>query len=306
MSPGSSVGTGMHRAPATALDDVSISNGDRSESTDGAATPDRAPADDAFGAPRPRRHAYVRDLFVTLLGRDLKLRYKRSILGIAWSLVTPLTQLAVFYLVFRVLVPMNTPNYLSFLFTGVLAWNWFQGGLFQATGAIVENRDLIKRPGFPSAILPAVTVASHLIHFLLALPILLAFVVYGGVPLTSTLLALPLVVAIQFVLMLSLAYFTATFYVTFRDTQYLLGVFLNLLFFLSPIFYETSVLPPLYQSFCRFNPMVHLIDAYRSIFFGGAPLDAGALMWLGLAAVGLLVCGYFFFRRASDRFVDEL
>ena len=115
----------------------------------------------------------------------MKLRYKRSILGIAWSLLTPLAQLAVYYLIFNVLLPLNIPNYLAFLFSGVLVWNWFQGSLYQATSTIVDNRELIKRPGFPAAILPAVTVTSHLIHFLLALPILFVFLVVGGTPLTE-------------------------------------------------------------------------------------------------------------------------
>ena len=114
----------------------------------------------------PRAVDYLRDLLFTLVGRDMKLRYKRSILGIAWSLLTPLAQLAVFYLTFDVLLPLNIPNYLAFLFSGVLVWNWFQGSLYQATSTIVDNRELIKRPGFPAAILPTVTVASHLIHFL--------------------------------------------------------------------------------------------------------------------------------------------
>ena len=178
-----------------------------------------------------QRLIYIRDLLVTLVGRDMKLRYKRSILGIAWSLLTPLAQLAVFYVTFDVLLPLNVPNYLSFLFTGVLVWNWFQVSLYQATSTIVDNRELIKRPGFPTAILPVVTVASYLVHFLLALPILFVFLLWGGVGMTSAIFALPLVIAIQFILTLSVAYFTATFYVTFRDTQHLLGVGLNLLFF---------------------------------------------------------------------------
>src|SRR5215510_5023849 len=234
------------------------------------------------------RLAYIRDLLFTLVGRDLKLRYKRSILGIAWSLLTPLAQLAVFYLVFKVLLPLNVPNYLAFLFSGVLVWNWFNSSLFQATSTIVENRDLIKRPGFPVAVLPTVTVASNLIHFLLALPILFVFLVAGGGRLTWALFSLPLVIAIQFMLTLSLTYLTATFYVTFRDTQHLLGVVLNLLFFLSPVFYKTSDLPAQYQWLYRLNPMVYLIDAYRAILLSGVLPDGMALLVLSVPTLGIL------------------
>jgi lipopolysaccharide transport system permease protein len=253
-----------------------------------------------------QRLIYIRDLLFTLVARDMKLRYKRSILGIAWSLVTPLAQLAVFYLTFDVLLPLNIPNYPAFLFSGLLAWNWFQGSLFQATSAIVDNRELIKRPGFPVAILPIVTVTTHLIHFLLALPILFAFLVIGGGRLTGVLVALPLVIALQFILALSLAYFTATFYVTFRDAQHLLGVLLNLLFFLTPIFYKASDLPANYQTFYRLNPMVHLIDSYRAIFLSNTLPNVMALLWLAIPTIGTLILGYYVFRKTSDHFVDEL
>ena len=253
-----------------------------------------------------QRLIYMRDLLFTLVGRDMKLRYKRSILGIAWSLLTPLAQLAVFYLTFDVLLPLNIPNYPAFLFSGLLVWNWFQGSLYQATSAIVDNRELMKRPGFPAAILPAVTVASNLIHFLLALPILFIFLLLGGTGLTSAVLALPLVIAIQFILTLSLAYFTATFYVTFRDTQHLLGVLLNLLFFLTPVFYKSSDLPAQYQTLYHLNPMVHLIESYRAILLAGILPDGIGLLLLTVAAITILVLGYYVFRKASDHFVDHL
>jgi lipopolysaccharide transport system permease protein len=254
---------------------------------------------------RPR-FLYLRDLLITLVGRDIKLRYKRSILGVAWSLLTPLAQLTVYYVTFDVLLPLNVPNYLAFLFSGVLVWNWFHGSLNQATSTIVENRELIKRPNFPAAILPAVTVASYLIHFLLALPVLFFVLLASGIRITSAIAVLPLVISIQFLMTLSIAYFTATFYVTFRDTQHLLGVLLNLLFFLTPIFYDSNDLPANYQAFFRLNPMVHLIEAYRAILLSGDLPNVGSLVILSIPTVAVLFCGYYLFRRASDHFVDEL
>jgi lipopolysaccharide transport system permease protein len=253
-----------------------------------------------------QRLVYIRDLLFTLVGRDMKVRYKRSVLGIGWSLLTPLAQLAVLYVTFDLLLPLNVANYFTFLFCGLLVWNWFQGSLHQATSTIVENRDLIKRPGFPAAVLPVVTVASYLIHFLLALPILLIFLVISDIRLTSALLALPLVIATQFIFTLSLAYFTATFYVRFRDMQHLLGVFLNLLFFVSPVFYKTGDLPVQYQAFYRMNPMVHLIEAYRAILLDGILPQSAGLLFLGIPTLVLLIIGYNVFRTASDHFVDEL
>lgn len=246
------------------------------------------------------------DLLFTLVLRDMKLRYKQSMLGILWTLLNPLTQLVVFSFIFRHVLPVEVPNYITFLFSGVLAWNWFQASLYQATSAIVDNRELIKQPGFPAAILPTVTVTSHLVHFLLALPVLLFFVVLGGIQLTSAILALPLVIAVQFILTLGLAYPLASFHVTFRDTQYLLGVLLSLLFFLTPIFYDALSVPAQYQLLYRLNPMVPVMDAYRAILIGGRPPDQQTMMVLAFVSIVIFSAGYIIFMKVKYRFVDEL
>jgi lipopolysaccharide transport system permease protein len=253
-----------------------------------------------------RRLIYLRDLLRELVARDMKLRYKRSVLGIAWSLLNPLAQLLVFNFIFHLVLPLNIPNYTSFLFIGLLAWSWFQSSLFTATSAIVDNRELIRRPGFPVAVLPAVTVMSHLIHFLLALPILLLFLMFNGIQLTNAIVALPLVIALQFLLTLSLAYFVAALHVTFRDTQYLLGIFLLLAFYLSPVFYDASAIPARYQLFYHLNPMVNLLGAYRAVLMEGELPHTLPILVIGVLGTGLLWLGYTIFMRASYHFVEEL
>lgn len=257
-------------------------------------------------AGRFSRAIYVRDLLWVLVARDMKLRYKRSILGFAWSLLNPLAQAVVFSFVFVLVLPLDIPNYPLFLLAGLLAWNWFNSSLLLGTGAIVDNRDLIKRPGFPAVILPAVRVTSDLIHFLLALVVLTIFLVGGGVPLTSRILLLPLVVVPQFALTLGLSYFVATFHVRFRDTQYLLAVVLQLFFFLTPIFYRVDTISARFQSVYRFNPMAHIIDAYRALLIRGELPNLQALLLVAVLAAGLLALGSRFFMRASHRFVEEL
>ena len=129
---------------------------------------------------RRRSLAYVCDLVHELVLRDLKLRYKRSFLGLAWSLLVPLAQMAVLYVVFRHLLPLNIPAFTTFLLTGILPWTWFQGSLLAASGAIANNREVVRQVGFPLAVLPAITVISQLIHFLLAMPILVASLLLDG------------------------------------------------------------------------------------------------------------------------------
>jgi lipopolysaccharide transport system permease protein len=250
--------------------------------------------------------AYFVDLLTILVSRDMKLRYRRSVLGVAWTLLNPLAQLLVLNLVFSRLLPLNIPNYPVFLFVGLLAWTWFQASLLNGTGSIVDNRDLIKRPGFPNAVLPVVTVTSNFIHYLLALPVLFLFLLLARIPLTAALLTLPLVFVVQFLLTLSLVYLVATTHVTFRDTQYLLGVVLLLGFYLSPVFYDSSSVPIQYQTLYSLNPMAVLIDAYRQILMEGQFPEWGGLLVLGLVSAGLLWFGYGIFHRSSQNFAEEL
>ena len=252
------------------------------------------------------RVIYLRDLLRELVAREIKVRYEGSFVGLAWSLVNPLLLLLVFHFLFRVVLSLDIPRYSSFAFSAILAWTWFQMSLFQAAGAISGSRELIKLPGFPPAILPAVTVTTNLIHFVLALPVVMLFLVIDGTGLSLTILALPIVMALQFILTLSLAYFVATANVMFRDTQHLLGVFLQLLFFLSPIFYEASAVPAPYQPLYRLNPMVHLIDAYRAVLLRGSLPVWLPLLLLGMLGACLLYVSLKVFMRMSYRFVEEL
>jgi lipopolysaccharide transport system permease protein len=214
--------------------------------------------------------------------------------------------LLVFSFVFTRVLPLNRPNFTPFLFCGLVAWTWFQSSLFGGTGSITNNRELVRRPGFPAPILPAVQVASDLLHFLLALPILFVFLMFSGLHPGGAVVFVPLVMVVQFVFTLSLVYMVATIHVTFRDTQYLLGVFLLLMFYLTPIFYDVTNVPARFQAAYRLNPMLHLIESYRTIFLKGATPDLLALMVLLVVSLVLLWIGYSFFQRASWRFVEEL
>ena len=143
---------------------------------------------EAVLTPRAGRLVWVRDLFVSLVQRDLKLRYKRSLLAVAWSILNPVAYLLVLQLVFGRLMPLDIPRYTPFLFTGLLVWGWFSSSLLWAASAVLDHRDLIQQPRFPPAVLLPVRVTSDLIHFLIALPVLFIFLVAGGVRLTPAVL----------------------------------------------------------------------------------------------------------------------
>ena len=254
----------------------------------------------------PRRLEHFRDLLRELITRDMKLRYKRSYLGIAWTLVNPLSQLLVFDFVFRVLFRSETPNFTAYLFIGITCWNWFSGALLESTISILNNRDLIRQPGFPAAMLPNVTVGTHLVHFVLTFPILFGLIAYSDLPLTSAVLWLPLVIAVQYVFTLSLALLAASVHVKLRDTQHLLGILLMLGFFLTPILYDISLVPDRYMVYYQLNPMGHFVQAYRSVLLHGEAPDTTVLAILACVATVQLSVFYIMFKRASVDFAEEL
>lgn len=253
-----------------------------------------------------QRWLHLRDLLWALIARDMKLRYRGSLLGMAWTLLNPLAELLVLLFIFSAVLPMSIPNYGAFLFSGLLAYGWFQSALSFATISVVNNRELIRRPDVPSSILPIISVASTLVHFALSLPVLFVLLLLHDVAITSAVLALPLVIGVQFLLILALAYPLAVVHVWFRDTQYLLKVALQLLFYLTPIFYDPATIPPRFKTVYAINPMVFIVEAYRDILLRGRLPRAMPLLAVSLVSAVLLMLGLRLFRRASSRFVDEL
>jgi lipopolysaccharide transport system permease protein len=252
------------------------------------------------------RLRYSWDLVRELVSRDLKLRYKRSVMGIAWSLLNPLLQLLVFSFVFRYIIPLHIPDYTLFLFSGILMWSWFQSSLYSATSAIVDNPTLIRQPGFPSGVLPVVTVLSNTVNFLLALPVLLIFAWASGHAPNASILALPFVMAVQLVLTLSISYYLAVLHVPYRDTQYLLGILLMLGFYLVPIFYNAASIPERFQPLYRVNPVVGILEGYRSILLHGQVPHFAPLMTTLVLSLMILALGWSLFTRVSYTFIEEL
>lgn len=260
----------------------------------------------AAGVITGRRWVHLRDVLRALIGRDMKLRYRGSVAGLGWTLLNPLSELLVLLFVFGVILPLGIPNYGAFLFTGLLAYAWFSTSLGFSAGAVVGSRELVKAPGIPSTILPVVTVASTLVHFLMSLPILFALVLFSGVPVTAHVLFLPVLIAIQFILILSLAYPLAIVNVWFRDTQYFLRIALQLLFYCTPIFYEVKSVPERYWFLYRLNPMVAVVEGYRDVLLRGTLPPLGPLVRLMIVCGILLLVGVTLFRRTNHRFAEEL
>ena len=263
-----------------------------------------------------------RGLVQTLVARELKARYRGSVLGFFWSFINPLLLLLVYTFVFTVILPrgemVDIDPYAVFLFCGLLPWTWFSSSLSDGANTLIVNGNLIKKIMFPAEILPVVAVVSNMVHFLFGLPILVAFLVFNAVPLRLTeLVWLPLVMSVQFVLTLGFVMFLSALTVHFRDIKDLLANVLTLWFFATPIIYPMALvaergpaiwgLPPLGKVLMNINPFAHLAISYQEIFFYDGPF--GHWKWLLALTVGgalLFLLGYALFDRLRDSFAEEV
>ncbi|MDE3157007.1 MAG: ABC transporter permease [Acidobacteriota bacterium] len=253
-----------------------------------------------------------RGLIQSLVARELKARYRGSVLGFFWSFVNPLLLLLVYTFVFSVVLPGGAPPdvrpYSVFLFAGLLPWTWFSTSLIEAANSLIAGGNLIKKVLFPAEVLPTVSVLANLVHFCLGLPILALFIIYYRIPLSLTELAwFPIVILVQLTLTLGLAYLVAALTVHFRDIKDILVNLLTLWFFTTPIIYSMNDAPKGARRFLNLNPFTHLAISYQEILFYRGPY--GHWKWLlALWAASILVFlfGYFVFDRLRDSFAEEV
>jgi ABC-type polysaccharide/polyol phosphate export permease len=258
-----------------------------------------------------------RELVYNLVVRNLKVRYKSSVLGVAWSWLNPLMMMVV-YTIFYTIFMSNTdvPYYPILLLCGLLPWSLFNDSIRQATGSIVSNAHLIKKVYFPREVLPISTVLSNLANFLIALPIFFIMALALGAPLSWWGFLLPITILIQLAFTTGLALLLATLNVFYRDTQHILGVAMLAWFFLTPVFYpinnvpqEAEVLGIQFNAqlwLRRLNPMASIIASYRDLLYRGEPTGLDFLLRTAVTALIVFVIGYGIFLRYSPRFGEEV
>ena len=261
------------------------------------------------------RIARFRGLLATLTVRELKARYRGSVLGFFWSLLNPLLLLAVYSTVFGwILVPRlgaGVEPYALFLITGLFPWIWFSSSLLEGSSSLLTNAGLIRKAVFPAELLPIVAVAANLVHLLLALPVAGAALLAGrllGHPVAGWgTLALPAVILVQLPLVAGLALGLAALTAHFKDMRDLLSNLLTLLFFATPIIYPLEAVPADWmRAVVRANPLTPYTLAYQDVLFRGT-LPEGSL-WLQMAAVSLVgwLAGSWLFGRLRETVVEAV
>lgn len=253
-----------------------------------------------------RNTGYYMDVITTLVGRELRIRYKGSLLGLLWAVLSPLGTVLILHVLFSKILPLNIPNYAAFIYSGLLPWTWFQSALITSASTLYDNRDLVRKPFFPRQLLPAVVTSSNFILYLLALPVMFLLLLIEGLTPAPALVYLPLVWLILGAFTLSCAVLAAALGVLIRDIQHLLGVGMLLWFYLTPIFYDPGRIAPEQARWLMLNPVAVLVQAHREIVLYGRPPDMAALGIVALLTLVLLVASRAFFRGLEDVFVEEV
>lgn len=227
---------------------------------------------------------------------DLKAEASRTYIGILWWILDPLLQMGIFYLVFGAGLrgTDRTENFVQFLLIGIITWRWFATSINTASGAIMQNRNLVLRIRIDKWVFPATMIAANTFKFAFAYVLLIAFVINSGMPVTWFYVQLPLLLIVQGTLICGAAFVSAALVPILPDLKNVISHMLMLMFFLSGIFYDVDQMPEKFQWVFDINPMVHVIQANRAVMLHGEmpewlPLLAVTLLGLFLIGVGIFL-----------------
>lgn len=247
-----------------------------------------------------------KNLVYNLVSRDLKVKYKGSILGFFWSLLNPLIMLVVYTVAFKYIIRIRVENFPLFFLCGFLPWTFLSLSLSMAVSSIKDNANLVKKVYFPREILPLSIVLSNLVQFLLTFVILIPALLLFKIKLGFPLLFLPLIILFQLAFTLGLAFILAALNVFFSDVRHLLEIFLQIWFWLTPIIYPVSFVPERFQSLYRLNPAVLFVESYRNALLYNEGLSLLNLLSLFFLGIVSLLLGQLIFSSYNRKFAEEI
>ena len=247
-----------------------------------------------------------RELLKTSVKKEIRGKYKNSSLGVLWSFLNPLLQIAVYAFVFPLILKNKQENYVIFLCAGLIPWTFFATAISRSAFTMIENGNIIKKVYFPREILPISLVTSEAVNFLISTIIILAFVLFSGLGLTKYIIFYLIVLIAQYLIILAISFIVSSITVYFRDLQHFIGVALQLLFYATPIVYSAESIPANLAWILKMNPMTYIIDGYRAIFYNQTMPDIIALGIIIAIALGACAIGYAIFSKLQKGFAEEL
>lgn len=249
-----------------------------------------------------------RELLKTSVKKDIGGKYKHSFLGVLWSFINPLLQIAVYAIIFPLIMKNSAAykDYTVFMVCGLIPWSYFSTTLNRSSFTMIENGNIIKKVYFPREILTLSVVTSETINFLISCLIIIAFIFIKGFGLSIYILFFPVVLLIQYILQLGISLIFSSVTVYFRDLQHFIGVFLQLFFYATPIVYSAETIPVEFKWILKYNPLTYIIDGYRDIFYFQQMPNMKMLGIILLISIIITILGYVIFLKLQKKFAEEL
>lgn len=247
-----------------------------------------------------------RELLYFLVWRDIKVRYKQTVLGAAWAVIQPFSTMVVFSLFFGKLAQMPSDGvpYPIFSYAALVPWMFFAYGLSQSSNSLVGSANLITKVYFPRLVMPISAVLGGVVDFVLAFAVLLGMMLFYGIVPTANVVWLPALLVLAFVTALGIGLWFSALNVKFRDVRYVLPFVVQFWLFATPIAYPSSLLPEPWRVLYGINPMAGVVEGFRWALLGTETAPGSIVAVSSLVAVGLLVGGAFYFRRMEKTFAD--
>ena len=248
----------------------------------------------------------ARDLLIEWTSRNIRARYQQSALGWLWAVIQPVAQVAMFTVIFTVVVPVNTGDipYILFVYVSLVPWTFLTSSLTDMSDSLVGNMGLITKIYFPREVLPVAAMLARLMDLgVAAVLIVILVLIYQPALSPAGLLFVPIILAIQFALILGVGLAAAAANVFFRDVRSLLGLGLQLWFYASPNIYPVTLVPERLQPFYFLNPMAGILESYRDVLLRGT-LPGGYLISSAVLSLVIFLVGYWFFKRVEFQFAD--
>jgi lipopolysaccharide transport system permease protein len=248
-----------------------------------------------------------REMIASLVRKDLRGRYKGSILGFFWTFLNPLMQLLVYSLVFSIIVRVDVEKYYLFLFVALIPWIFFSSALTSGSSVILAQKDMVKKIYFPREVLPIAHALTNFINMLFSFIVVFMVIIFSGVDINFlALMYLPLIMLIEFTLVLGITFLTSSITVYLRDLEHIMTILNMLWMYLTPILYSITMIPAIYLPYIQLNPMTAVIVAYRDILYYAQVPMMGTLLNAVLMALTVLIVGYLVFTKIQRYFAEEL
>ncbi|RKD32269.1 ABC transporter permease [Thermohalobacter berrensis] len=247
-----------------------------------------------------------REMLKNLVKKDLRTRYKGSFLGFLWTFVNPLLQLIVYTIIFSTVMRINIDKFYMFLFVGLLPWIFFSTSVQVSAGTIIANKDLVKKIYFPREILPLSVVTSGLVNLLFGFIIIFISLIISKIGITVSLVYLPIVIIVEYIITLAFSFLVSALNVYFRDLEHILGIVMMAWFYFTPIIFPIRMIPKEYLKYFFLNPMTPIIVSYKDIlYYGRSPdfLMLGISMLIGLL---IIIFSYNVFKILQKNFAEEI